>query len=318
MHAACLACGHEPWAGEVRAYQEARGGKDVAALRKEARQRGGAMGELLDLVADRLEGEDGAVDGFEATLLEAFGKATETLERAAGRPTDARTRAILGATVDELADFLEAAGLIKGRERLRADLQAIIDTARQSAKVQGLPAGIVQMERPALRALLDPRDGAFWRDKIAKPAAGIIRDGFNRATTLQPLSQTVADISRKLDKSVAQAKSIARTEIALFDRLVNAQVAERAELEQWLYLGPIDGLTRPFCRALVGKVIDVEQAQELDNGGFGNVLVAGGGINCRHRTVAVSEGYIARRGLTLATAGDIATANAAGARKAAA
>lgn len=315
MLATCHACGHEPPAGDVRLLQDTRGGRDIDAIRRRAREAAPGLRELLYLIADRLEAEDVAVAGVESTLRDTYRNVVEVLREAAERPTDLRTRAILGATADDLADMLEAAGIKEGRARLADDLQALIRAARESADVQGLPAGVVQMDAPAVRALLDPRDGGFWRDKISKPSAILIRDGMNRALQLQPLARTVDDIATRLDKSIGQATSIARTEIAIFDSTVNTQVAQDAGTEQWWYQGPLDNLTRPFCRAVMNKVVDVEQMQQLDNGqGVGNPLITRGGFNCRHRWVGVSDGFVARRGLQRASAEDIAAANAGGAR----
>lgn len=65
--------------------------------------------------------------------------------------------------------------------------------------------------------------------------------------------------------------------------------AQEAGLENYLYLGPYDTKTRPFCAPLVGSVLSKKEIDELDNGQGGDVYSDGGGWNCRHQWMAVTE-----------------------------
>lgn len=64
--------------------------------------------------------------------------------------------------------------------------------------------------------------------------------------------------------------------------------AERAGLEHFMYIGPLDNRTREFCAGLVGRVFTREEIDDLDNGQSGLVFTDGGGWNCRHEWVGVS------------------------------
>jgi hypothetical protein len=68
-------------------------------------------------------------------------------------------------------------------------------------------------------------------------------------------------------------------------------VAKDAGYTKYIYLGPVDGLIRPFCMARVGNVYTKEEILDMDNGQIDNVLMTGGGYNCRHKWVAVPDDY---------------------------
>jgi hypothetical protein len=57
----------------------------------------------------------------------------------------------------------------------------------------------------------------------------------------------------------------------------------------FLYVGPVDSRTRDWCLGLVGKVRRKEDIETLDNGQLPNPFLTGGGWNCRHSWLAVSD-----------------------------
>lgn len=74
-------------------------------------------------------------------------------------------------------------------------------------------------------------------------------------------------------------------------RAFNEDIAQRAGLEQRVYVGPFDNKTRPFCQRHVGAVLTVPEIEELDNGQTGDVLTTGGGWNCRHQWIAIDNEF---------------------------
>jgi hypothetical protein len=109
------------------------------------------------------------------------------------------------------------------------------------------------------------------------------------------------------EKSVGVGTTQARTKIAEFGRSINALNADEAGLENFIYVGPKDGITRPFCRKLVGKVLSKKQIIKLDNGqpSSGPPLTSGGGYNCRHSWAPVSKGFLKVNGLTVVSDSEI-------------
>jgi len=65
--------------------------------------------------------------------------------------------------------------------------------------------------------------------------------------------------------------------------------AERYGLDNFMYVGPLDSKTRPFCRRLLGEVFSRAEIDKMENGQTMNVFTTCGGYNCRHKWVAVSD-----------------------------
>jgi len=82
------------------------------------------------------------------------------------------------------------------------------------------------------------------------------------------------------------AGTYARTAHMQFSRSVQASQAEKYGIKQFIYLGPIDDITRKFCIQHVGKIYSREEIEGMDNGQTGNVFLDGGGWNCRHEFFA--------------------------------
>jgi len=78
------------------------------------------------------------------------------------------------------------------------------------------------------------------------------------------------------------AGTYARTANLRYAREVIAQKTAELGIETFLYVGPIDNKTRPFCQSIVGTTHTRLEIEELDNGQTGDVMSDGGGFNCRH------------------------------------
>ena len=153
-------------------------------------------------------------------------------------------------------------------------------------------------------------------DRVA--AAQRILSGLRSSIEMQPLGEIAQIIARDESTSVPKAVTLARTRIAEYDRWVGNEVARQADpdgdLLMWAYVGPtLDGITRPFCGELRGKYFTRDQVGQLDNHqpGTGHPAISGGGYNCRHSWIQLTESLLIKRGYTKGTDADIAAANAA-------
>lgn len=75
------------------------------------------------------------------------------------------------------------------------------------------------------------------------------------------------------------------TSVAGLQRTITLSKADEAGIERFLYDGPLDQVTRPFCQKHVGKVYTLEELKGLDNGQGLPVEIYLGGYNCRHRLI---------------------------------
>lgn len=122
-----------------------------------------------------------------------------------------------------------------------------------------------------------------------------------------------ADDSR-IAKLLVQLKSEINTELLNEFQRQNNEAMEGTDPDGYVYLGPDDRVTRPFCEALVGKWLTREEIDMLDNQQMGDCFVTRGGFNCRHSWHAL---YGAEQ-LAEFTRGNVAEANAAAGAKEAA
>lgn len=72
-------------------------------------------------------------------------------------------------------------------------------------------------------------------------------------------------------------------------REANTSLAEDNGITKFIYRGPLDAITRPFCRKYLGqiKTMDEWNALQSEQGQVAPVSQFGGGYNCRHTFVGV-------------------------------
>lgn len=102
-------------------------------------------------------------------------------------------------------------------------------------------------------------------------------------------------VTDRLDGRLTGALSTElNTALMSFHRTVNKVQADAAGLELFLYVGPDDDLTRPFCEDLLQKdppIYTLEEIEAMDNEQGLSVMEYGGGYNCRHHWRPVSADF---------------------------
>jgi len=116
-----------------------------------------------------------------------------------------------------------------------------------------------------------------------------------------------------LDAPLSQARTISSTALAGLQRRVASEAAGGLPEDEggtwWIYLGPDDDATRPFCRTLVGLAVSDSNLLRLKNGQGLPVRDYGGGYNCRHSLTPVTVAYLDAARIGRATDSDISRAN---------
>lgn len=313
MHCPC--CGAPPHgAGDVLAFQDpiSRDAAAVANLTQQAREAGSEMGAILRSLRDRLKAQQRASRLAERMVAEAYRSAVAALEDLLGRVPGpiAERLARLNVNVSALEYLLDGAGISRAESEVGRVLLDTLDLQRRALEAAGLPVERSINARALQAALTDVRE-RFWQGAIRGPSARLMLDGLRSSVSGETLSEAIARIGNRLERSLSRAATEARTTFAIFDRAIAAQAGAEAGAELYLYVGPRDGITRPFCGVLAGLVLDRAQVAALDNGQTAVApLYAGGGYNCRHALSPVSAGLVERLGLPRATADDVVTANA--------
>lgn len=105
----------------------------------------------------------------------------------------------------------------------------------------------------------------------------------------QAVSDILTEVAKVLDLSQARVGTLYDTAVSIFGRQVEALAAGNADETRFLYVGPVDEVTREFCLERVGKVFTRAEIEDMDNGQLSNVFLTGGGYNCRHVFMEVSQ-----------------------------
>ena len=165
---------------------------------------------------------------------------------------------------------------------------------------------------PQLDLIQAQSASAVFEDVIIPDFKRATRDALLSLSTQTPFDIVKSELEQRLESSEGRQLTEVKTRISTFGRTITAKIADEVGLEHYLYTGPKDGLTRPFCKALINKVVDEKQMRKLRNGQGLSVKTSCGGYNCRHSWSPVTPSFIEAADLNRAKSTDITKANAGG------
>ena len=257
-----------------------------------------------------------------AQLADMLGGAVrEWLER--GGPDGVRGRALAMSLQDALAilDALEVDGvpyLRTMRDEWAADLGRIAASVLRDSGAMGLTGLDVEAWAQVQSGALQ-NAAASWDTKVRRYLGEAVQRAAMEAQYVTPsvVGQRITEMVQDLTPATVTE---ARTATAAYDRTIQAGIAQAADPKGdrlvYVSIGPIDGLQRKFCAAVVGKSWTLDQLGRLRNGTPGMPVVDfHGGYNCRHHWTPMLPTQAARRGYEPATAADVLMVNAVSGRK---
>lgn len=104
---------------------------------------------------------------------------------------------------------------------------------------------------------------------------------------LKPLKEKVDS------KLFGQIKTEVNTAMLNFSRAISASKFIESGTTKFLYTGPLDQVTRPFCEELLTArdpaIYTLDEIEQMDNEQLGDVMTSCGGYNCRHQWAPVSD-----------------------------
>ena len=257
-----------------------------------------------------------------ARLADMLGSAVvDWLER--GGPDGVRGRALAMSLQDALAilDALEVDGvpyLRTMRDEWAEDLGRIAASVLRDSGTMGLTGLDVEAWAQVQSGALQ-NAAASWDTKVRRYLGEAVQRAAMEAQYVTPsvVGQRITEMVQDLTPATVTE---ARTATAAYDRTIQAGIAQAADPKGdrlvYVSIGPIDGLQRKFCAAVVGKSWTLDQLGRLRNGTPGMPVVDfHGGYNCRHHWVPMFPTQAARRGYEPATAADVLMVNAVSGRK---
>ncbi len=157
---------------------------------------------------------------------------------------------------------------------------------------RGQQAQIVELAAPQ-RQTIDALRQIASLDLLAQgdeAALALWRAVTQRLLTTRPTGDILQDLAAVLDKTEAAVRTLFDTQVSIFGRQVEATATDALGTDQpFLFVGPIDDVTRAWCLERVGKVFSRGAIDEMDNGQLPNVFLTAGGFNCRHSWMAVES-----------------------------
>ena len=246
------------------------------------------MKTLLKSRLDILKKEVEVAKEFEKQLA----KSTKKLQEAVTRlMKQGRGDILLNMSPLELKNFLISEGLgdsIAYFEQSQLDIVQLTNEAMKAVDPNFISGDINIISSTIQRTV-----ASVFDDSVIPDLTKAIKNTVNSALVIGSTKAPLDALASEFLKSVGRNTTQARLKIAEFGRSTQAVNAESAGLDLFLYVGPKDGITRPFCRKLVGKVLSKSQINRLNNGqGSGPVLTTGGGYNCRHSWTPISKGFV--------------------------
>lgn len=139
----------------------------------------------------------------------------------------------------------------------------------------------------------------FDTSVIANKVEGMT-DGISSAIMKSVVTGETPNIDELVDvsseRTTGQIKTELNTSTIAFSRAITQKKANDLGFKFFVYRGPNDKITRPFCKARVGKVFTWEEILKWDNGQGLPASIYLGGYNCRHDLRPISEERAAELG----------------------
>ena len=187
-----------------------------------------------------------------------------------------------------LESAMEEAGIGDQFTRIRGlfaeQYQAV---SREFTETTGKVALLGQFARDNINALVDVRLDMASKtiSSYLGDVRGAVLDSVIAGRRVKP-----TDILRSAEgRTFANIKTELNSSLMAFQQVVDLEKAKKAGIERFLYIGPDDKITRPFCRELVGGIFTLAELRAMDNGQDLPVEVFRGGYNCRHRLRPISD-----------------------------
>jgi len=284
--------------------------KAIEDLSRQAKEQPPILAKITKARIKELKAEKRATDQFGTVYKKATRRLVRSLEETLKQTTPS---ALLSLPNDQLIELILVGGLSDSVEDFIEQQNKLLDAINESisAVEPTWTPLFIESEVDAIRTLTVQN---VFDDIVVPTVAKNVKESLTSMVIDTPPTMAISNLALTLERGAGTLQTEVRTKISQFGRSVNMIAADAVGLDHYLYTGPRDGITRPFCRPLINKVVDKTQLGKLNNGQGLSVRTSGGGYNCRHSWSPVTESFMKAAGLDKATAKDISKANSGGKR----
>ena len=284
--------------------------KAIEDLTRQAKEQPPILAKITKARIKELKAEKRATDQFGTVYKKATQRLVRSLEETLKQTTPS---ALLSLPNDQLIELILIGGLSDSVEDFIEQQNKLLDAINESisAVEPTWTPLFIESEVDAIRTLTVQN---VFDDIVVPTVAKNVKESLTSMVIDTPPTMAISNLALTLERGAGTLQTEVRTKISQFGRSVNMIAADAVGLDHYLYTGPRDGITRPFCRPLINKVVDKTQLAKLNNGQGLSVRTSGGGYNCRHSWSPVTESFMKAAGLDKATAKDISKANSGGKR----
>jgi hypothetical protein len=282
----------------------------IADLTRQAKRQSGPLATLTRARRDQLKAEVSAERAFAKALTKARAQLLETVGAAVQA---ANPLTLLNLNDEQLLEFILQGGLGLAVDEFIEQQDAIREAAEKAMRAVQPNFGFNQIS-PQLDSIQSTAAASVFDDVILPDFKRSINESLRDLLVDVPPNIVMSNLEQKLKRSEGRQLTEVKTRISQYGRGITAAAAEAADMSYYLYTGPMDGITRPFCRELINLVVSKAQMKRLNNQQGLSVLTSGGGYNCRHSWSPITLGFIEAADLTKAKGTDITQANKAARR----
>ena len=284
--------------------------KAIEDLSRQVKEQPPILAKITKARIKELKAEKKAADQFGVIYKKATRRLIDALKESIDQSSP---ESILSLPKDQLIELILSGGLAESVEDFIDQQDKMLKAINESISVVDptwTPL-FIQTEVEAIRSLTVQN---VFDDIVVPSVAKNVKDSLLSMIIDTPPSLALSNLALSLERGAGTLQTEVRTKISQFGRSVNMIAADNIGMDHYLYTGPKDGITRPFCRPLINKVVDKTQLGKLNNGQGLSVRTSGGGYNCRHSWSPVTESFMKAAGLDKANASDISKANTGGKR----
>ena len=231
----------------------------VDNLKKQAKEQSGIRAEITSAKVEELKAQIKAENKMKSILDDSRKRFLKSLETVV-RSTDPLS--LLTLSNDQLNQFILNTGYGIAVDEFIDQSDDIADKIRETMlniqpdlKLDTVSNRLDIMKTATVEALFD--------DVIIPSVANGVRESLNAMVLDVPIKQAISGLSQKMKSATGTQLTQINTKLAMFGRSVSAEIAKEANIRYYLYTGPLDGLTRDFCKALVDKVVSENQMKRL-------------------------------------------------------